>query len=119
MAKPCTETQGAFDDITGEELESEEAKKASPEGIGWLSQEGTEVYKKVNRSEAHKPNFQRVAVRWIDVNNGDEVSKKYRSGWTCGQEISSERRHVEQGRLVRWKTNCGGTAFVGKQVCDI
>ena len=37
------------------------------------------MYKKVNHSDARKPNFQLIAVRWNYVNIGDKVGKKYMS----------------------------------------
>ena len=57
---------GAWDDITGGELDPKEVRKARMREIGYVDQK--KVWEKITRAEAKRRGWKIVKTRWIDVN---------------------------------------------------
>ena len=72
MAMVC-----AWDDVTGEALDSREVRRARAKEIVYARQKM--VWKKIRRSEARKMGIKVVKTRWIDINKGDRFNPNYRS----------------------------------------
>ena len=83
------ELQEAWDDVSGRELEPEKARKARKEEIEYIRK--TNLYTKVDRKKATSLGKKVVAVRWIDINKGDDISRDYRSRLVA-QEIKMDKR---------------------------
>ena len=71
------ETQQAWDDVSGVELDKTMVKKAREEEMRYIKEK--KVYDKISREEANKMGAKVIKVRWIDINKGDEKTPKYRS----------------------------------------
>jgi hypothetical protein len=68
----------AFDDASGTKLKPELVAKARREEMAYVRTMG--VYRKVPRSKCIQTTGKKpIAVRWIDVNKGDDTSPNYRS----------------------------------------
>ncbi len=68
----------AWDDVTGEELDPEEVKKARAEEIEFFR--NRRVYRKVPIEQCVKRTGKHpIKVRWVDINKGDKRRPKYRS----------------------------------------
>ena len=67
----------AWDDITGEELDAKEVKKARLKEVGYIHEK--KVWRKISRREAQRRGIKIVEVRWIDVNKGDTQNPVFRS----------------------------------------
>ena len=67
----------AWDDITGEELDAKEVRKARLKEIGYIHDK--RVWRKMSRREAIRRGIKVVDVRWIDVNKGDTQNPAFRS----------------------------------------
>ena len=67
----------AWDDITGEELDAKEVKKARLKEVGYIHEK--KVWRKISRREAQQRGIKIVEVRWIDVNKGDTQNPVFRS----------------------------------------
>ena len=67
----------AWDDVTGEALDSREVRRARAKEIVYARQKM--VWKKIRRSEARKMGIKVVKTRWIDINKGDRFNPNYRS----------------------------------------
>ena len=63
------ETQQAWDDLTGEELDTEAVKAARKKEIGYIDDK--KVWKKILKEEAVRQGWKIIQTRWIDVNKGD------------------------------------------------
>ena len=71
------ELQMAFGDLTGEELPAKEVRKARLQEVKYI--EDKKVWRKMFRMEAQIRGIKVVAVRWVDINNGDARNPLYRS----------------------------------------
>ena len=68
----------AFDDVSGEELQPELVKQARKDEITYFRSMG--VYDKVPMTECRERTGKApIAVRWVDVNKGDNEKPNYRS----------------------------------------
>ena len=68
----------ATDDLTGANLDPKLVAEARREEIRYFKSRG--VYEKVPIEESwHQTGKAPIAVRWVDINKGDEVYKNYRS----------------------------------------
>ena len=68
----------ATDDLSGAILEPELVAEARREEIKYFKSRG--VYEKVPIEECwHQTGKPPIAVRWVDINKGDETFKNYRS----------------------------------------
>ena len=97
----------AFEGVTGEEIDIEDVKEARQEEMSWLNHEGTEVYKKVCRSEL-------VAARWIG-----KINKRRIQILSGVKALPSERWFIEQGGSVRWNIASGSIALAAEWTCDL
>ena len=71
-------TMKAQDDLTGEELDPEEVKKARKEEITYFR--NMNVYKKVPLEECLRETGKKpIGIRWVDINKGDRKNINYRS----------------------------------------
>ena len=71
------EWRQAWDDITGEELDSKEVTKARLKEMQYIDEK--KVWKVIPRSEALKHGWKIIDTRWIDINKGDKQRPNYRS----------------------------------------
>ena len=71
------EWMSAWDDITGEMLDSNKVMKARLEEISYV--EDMKVWVRMTRKEAQSRGLRIIGTRWIDVNKGDANSPVYRS----------------------------------------
>ena len=67
----------AWDDVSGEELDPEEVRKARALEMQYVEQRG--VWRKVPRTLATRNGWKIIPTRWIDVNKGDRLQPNYRS----------------------------------------
>lgn len=80
-----------YDDVTGKPLDTNEVWKARYEELGEIQKNN--VYTKVPiedcmRNTGKKP----IAVRWVDINKGDDVHPNYRSR-IVAKELKSADKH--------------------------
>ena len=67
----------AWDDMTGQELDPDEVRRARAEEMRYVDQRG--VWRKVPRSLAARNGWKVIPTRWIDINKGDQRTPNYRS----------------------------------------
>ena len=67
----------AWDDVTGEQLDSGEVKRARMVEIGYVREK--RVWRKITRAEAMKRGIKVIKTRWLDINKGDKWNPNYRS----------------------------------------
>ena len=68
---------GAWDDVSGEELDPAEVRKARQLEMDYVARRG--VWRKVPRSLAIRNGWKIIPTRWIDINKGDHLQPNYRS----------------------------------------
>ena len=69
--------RGAWDDVTGEELDPKEVSKARAKEMAYIGEKN--VWKVIPRVEAERNGWKVIQTRWIDVNKGDKENPNYRS----------------------------------------
>ena len=83
---------GAWDDVSGVELDADMVKQARGEEVTWIREK--QVYRKISRAEAAERNLKVIRVRWIDVNKGDKEHPVYRSRLVA-MEFRTENKELE------------------------
>ena len=71
------EVKQAWDDVTGEVLDTKKVEEARIKEVEYLISEN--VWTKILRGEAAQKGYQIVKTRWLDINKGDSEQPKYRS----------------------------------------
>lgn len=69
--------QSAWDDVTGQELDPKEVRKARAKEMAYVSEK--QVWKVIPREEAARNGWKVIQTRWIDINKGDRDNPNYRS----------------------------------------
>ena len=67
----------AWDDVSGEELDPAEVRKARALEMEYIEKRG--VWRKVPRALATRNGWKVIPTRWIDINKGDLAQPNYRS----------------------------------------
>jgi hypothetical protein len=67
----------AWDDVSGEELNPMEVKKARSKEMKYIEEKG--VWRVVSRREAESRGVKIIKTRWIDIDKGDKTQPNYRS----------------------------------------
>ena len=73
----CQEGTQAWDDVTGEALDTKKVEEARIKEVEYLISEN--VWTKILRREATQKGYKIVKTRWLDINKGDSAQPKYRS----------------------------------------
>ena len=68
---------GAWDDVTGEELDRSEVMKARAKEMGYIHEK--KVWERMSRKRAIALGWKIVKTRWIDINKGDWENPNFRS----------------------------------------
>lgn len=76
---------GAWDDLSGEILDTQMVKKARLKEIEYVNDK--KVWVKVKRSEAQRKGWKVIKGKWIDLNKGDKERPNYRSRYV-GKEFN-------------------------------
>ena len=82
---------GAWDDVTGTQLDRKEVMKARATELGYVKLK--KVWTKIPRSVAVARGWKIIKTRWIDINKGDITNPNYRSRFV-GKEFNNG---VEEG----------------------
>ena len=73
----CQEGTQAWDDVTGEALDTKKVEEARIKEVEYLISEN--VWTKILRREATQKGYKIVKTRWLDINKGDSEQPEYRS----------------------------------------
>ena len=95
----------AWDDVSGEELDPGEVKKARDKEMKYIEEKG--VWKVVARDEAVRREVKIIKTKWIDINKGDRANPNCRS-----RLVAKEFRDGNQEGLF------ASTPIGGAQVAD-
>ena len=68
---------GAWDDVTGEQLDPELVREARQAEMHYINGRG--VWRKVPKELADRNGWKIIKTRWIDINKGDSTTPNYRS----------------------------------------
>ena len=72
------ELEVAWDDVSGAELDPQKVRRTREEEIEYVKK--MDLYKKVPIQQCYsKTGKAPISVRWIDINEGDDVNPNYRS----------------------------------------
>ena len=78
-------SQGAYDDITGLELDRKKVVEARKMEVDFINSK--EVWCNIPRSMAVRNGWRVLKTRWIDINKGDDSAPLIRSGFV-GKEYN-------------------------------
>ena len=81
----CQQVKQAWDDVTGEVLDTKKVEEARIKEVEYLISEN--VWTKILRGEAAQKGYKIVKTRWLDINKGDSEQPKYRSRFV-GKEFN-------------------------------
>ena len=90
------EMELAWDDVSGAELDPNKVKQARQEEIAYVTK--MNLYTKVPITEClQRTGKQPIAVRWIDINKGDQINPNYRPRLVAKESNTHKRDDLFAG----------------------